>query len=278
MWTRGELKDRAKVAFKRNYWKCVLVALVLSILVGGADVTFKTDSASSAQNVITGGTGLDLSPDVLLEDEDSWEDGEDWEDDAITYEEGETGLVSDVLDSAGGLFTSLGIGLIMLIAAASLAIGIFVCSPIEVGGCSFFLDNAADSEEQPGPGRLFFAFQSSGYKNIVLTLFLRNLYTVLWTFLFVIPGIIKSYEYRMIPYILAENPEMDRREAFQLSKDMMQGEKWNAFVLDLSFIGWQFLSGITLGLVGVFWTAPYVYATNAELYLELKNGGRTYQM
>ena len=106
--------------------------------------------------------------------------------------------------------------------------------------------------------------------NIVLTLFLRNLYTVLWTFLFIVPGIIKSYEYRMIPYILAENPDMDRREAFQLSKDMMQGEKWNAFVLDLSFIGWQILSGITLGIVGIFWTNPYVYATNAELYLELK--------
>lgn len=271
MWTRGELKDRAKQAFKRNYWKCVLVALVLAILVDGAATVTNKYSTSNAQNAVTGG-GLDLSPDVLLEDGDVYsEDGDVYSEDGyMVYEEGDLSSSSGILDSAGGLIATLGISLILIIMAAAVAIGIFVCNPIEVGGCSFFLDNASDPEEQPGPGRLFFAFQSGGYMNIVLTLFLRNLYTVLWTFLFIVPGIIKSYEYRMIPYILAENPDMDRREAFQLSKDMMQGEKWNAFVLDLSFIGWQILSGITLGIVGIFWTNPYVYATNAELYLELK--------
>lgn len=276
MWTREELKSRARLSFKRNYWKCVLVALVLMILVDGADVTINTGSASNAQNAVTG--GLDLSPDVLLEDGDEFlEDDYDFEDYNSYTEDGSSSSASGILDSAGGLVATLGIGLILVIVVAALAIGIFVCNPIEVGGCSFFLDNAADPEENPGPGRLFFAFQSGGYKNIVLTLFLRNLYTALWTLLFIVPGIIKSYEYRMIPYILAENPDMDRREAFQLSKDMMQGEKWNAFVLDLSFIGWAILSGITLGIVGIFWTNPYVYATNAELYLALKSGRENYQ-
>lgn len=272
MWTRGELKSSARLSFKRNYWKCVLVALVLAILVDGAATVTNKYSTSNAQNAVTGG-GLDLSPDVLLEDGDVYS-----EDGYMVYEEGNSSSSSGILDSAGGLIATLGIGLILIIMAAAVAIGIFVCNPIEVGGCSFFLDNASDPEEQPGPGRLFFAFQSGGYMNIVLTLFLRNLYTVLWTFLFIVPGIIKSYEYRMIPYILAENPDMDRKEAFQLSKDMMQGEKWNAFVLDLSFIGWQILSGITLGIVGIFWTNPYVYATNAELYLTLKPEREYYQL
>ena len=80
------------------------------------------------------------------------------------------------------------------------------------------------------------------------------------------PGIVKSYEYRMVPYILAENPGMNRSEAFAISKQMMNGQKWDVFVLDLSFIGWHLLSGITLGIVGIFWVNPYVQATNAELY------------
>ena len=57
----------------------------------------------------------------------------------------------------------------------------------------------------------------------------------------VVPGIIKHYEYRMIPYILAENPTMPREEAFQISRRMMMGQKMDVFVLDLSFIGWFIL-------------------------------------
>jgi uncharacterized membrane protein len=100
--------------------------------------------------------------------------------------------------------------------------------------------------------------------------FLRDLYLTLWTCLFFIPGIVKSYSYRMVPYILAENPELSAREAITLSRKMMYGHKWSTFVLDLSFIGWQLLSGITMGLVGVFYTNPYVAATDAELYRTLR--------
>ena len=118
---------------------------------------------------------------------------------------------------------------------------------------------------------------SNGYMNVVKTMFLRGLFTFLWTLLFIIPGIIKGYEYRMIPYILAENPGIDSREAFAVSKQMMDGNKWAAFVLDLSFLGWQILSVFTCGILSVFYVNPYVYMTNAELYVALKEitfGGR----
>lgn len=81
----------------------------------------------------------------------------------------------------------------------------------------------------------------------------------------------------MIPYILAENPGIDSREAFAVSKQMMDGNKWAAFVLDLSFLGWQILSVFTCGILSVFYVNPYVYMTNAELYVALKEitfGGR----
>ena len=102
-------------------------------------------------------------------------------------------------------------------------------------------------------------------------MFLMDLFTALWTLLFVIPGIIKSYEYKMIPYLLAEDPEMSYQDAFAKSKEMMHGQKWNAFVLDLSFIGWHILSAFTLGILGIFYVMPYYYQTSAELYLTLKN-------
>lgn len=100
-------------------------------------------------------------------------------------------------------------------------------------------------------------------------MFLKQLYTFFWSLLFVFPGIIKSYEYRMIPYLLAENPYMSTDEAFARSRSMMDGEKWNAFVLDLSFIGWNILSSLTLGLVGLFYVAPYQAYTDMELYVAL---------
>ena len=74
----------------------------------------------------------------------------------------------------------------------------------------------------------------------------------------------------MIPYLLAENPEMDYKTAFALSKKMMTGEKWNAFVLDLSFIGWMLLSICTCTILAIFYVNPYINMTNAQLYLALR--------
>ena len=75
----------------------------------------------------------------------------------------------------------------------------------------------------------------------------------------------------MIPYILAENPKIKRKEAFKLSKQMMKGNKWKTFILDMSFFGWNFLSVLTFGLLSIFYVNPYNTATIAELYMFLRN-------
>lgn len=124
------------------------------------------------------------------------------------------------------------------------------------------------TEDNYNIGSVGFTFKE-GYGNVTKTMFLKQLYTFFWSLLFVFPGIIKSYEYRMIPYLLAENPYMSTDEAFARSRSMMDGEKWNAFVLDLSFIGWNILSSLTLGLVGLFYVAPYQAYTDMELYVAL---------
>ena len=84
--------------------------------------------------------------------------------------------------------------------------------------------------------------------------------------LFIIPGIVKAYAYRMVPYILKEHPELSGTQAITLSRRMMKGNKGDAFVLDLSFIGWILLSALTFGILHLFYVGPYIQATDAELY------------
>ena len=99
-------------------------------------------------------------------------------------------------------------------------------------------------------------------------MFLKDLYIFLWSLLFIIPGIVKSYEYRFIPYILAENPNISVDEAFKLSKSMTDNQKGDIFILDLSFFGWYLLGMLTI--IGTVFVTPYHEATNAQLYFKIK--------
>ena len=154
---------------------------------------------------------------------------------------------------------------------SSAAVGIIVADilvfkPLQVGCRKFFVNNGRGHGENLGD--MGFAFKSN-YGNIVGTMFFYGLFIFLWSMLFIIPGIVKSYEYRMIPYLLAENPDITREEAFAESKRIMTGQKWNAFVYDLSFIGWLILSIFTFGILTVFYVSPYKAASDAELYFAL---------
>lgn len=144
---------------------------------------------------------------------------------------------------------------------------IFVGYPVLVGSTHFFLSSRV---RPSGVNLLGFAFGSGYYGNVCKTIFLKNLFVSLWSLLFVIPGIYKAYQYRMVPYLLAENPSMDYRRALSLSAAMMDGEKWEAFVLDLSFIGWYFLSVFTCMILALVYINPYQSHTNTGLYIALR--------
>ena len=79
------------------------------------------------------------------------------------------------------------------------------------------------------------------------------------------------YQYFLVPYILTEYPDMEYKAALQLSRDMMEGNKWKTFVLGLSFILWDILGALTLGIVEIFYVNPYRSLTFAALYCKLKN-------
>ena len=145
----------------------------------------------------------------------------------------------------------------------SLAATIFLVNIIgDVGTRRFFIHNHRDKGEV---GHLFESFSSS-YLNQVLVMLLKNLFVWLWSLLLIVPGIIKYYEYLMVPYILTDNPEISWDDAKEQSRAMMEGEKMNAFLLHLSFIGWFLLGIITLGILQIVFTGPYMAQAEAELY------------
>ena len=163
-------------------------------------------------------------------------------------------------------FAALLIGFAGILMIIMLIIRVFVLNVLEIGCRRFFIET---SYGDTGIGVIVKPF-SRAFLNQAFVMFMRDLFTCLWTMLFVIPGFIKMYSYRLVPYILAENPEMNMSEAIGLSRSMMDGYKWQTFIFDLSFIGWMILSGITFGLVGVFYSNPYYNHASAQLYLYIK--------
>ena len=135
---------------------------------------------------------------------------------------------------------------------------------IQLGYAQFLLKqyNRANFEVKD----LFSQFERFG--QAFLQRFLRILYTSLWSLLFIIPGIVKSYAYAMTPFIMAENPEMTASEAITASKEMMDGHKGELFTLDLTFIGWDLLCLLTLN-IGHIWLNPYKNAAYAVFYKDL---------
>ena len=115
-----------------------------------------------------------------------------------------------------------------------------------------------------------FSYTFNGYWRNVWAGFLMILFTYLWMLLLIIPSIIKAFAYSMTPYILKDYPELSANQAINLSVRMMKGHKFDLFYLYLSFIGWGILSVFTLGL-GYLWLMPYMYASMAAFYQDVKN-------
>lgn len=251
MWVRKELKARGKAAFKANYWRCVLVALILTAIVAGSAGVSGANGVNNAIDQNDPGQAVEST--VGIESEELASQLSE-----LQAEADDAGISGIVVAVIAGI---LGIALIV-----GLLVSIFLINPLNAGCKYFFTRN---SHEKAVLGNIAAGFEK-GYLRIVKIMFLADLFLILWFCLFIIPGIVKSYSYRMVPYIVADQPELSGREAINRSREMMNGNKWRAFVLDLSFILWGLLSLITLGIVGVFYVNPYYQATNAELYHTLK--------
>ncbi len=278
MWTRKQIKEKAKKAFQLNYWKCVLCGLIFAIIVGGA---------SGAGGAASGGSSTFSSLMYNNQHREETEtveevevEGIDENSDPVTVTvvtSDDNGNEIDVneTDVAFGIavfsIVALTVFAIVLVASAvGIAVDVLLINPVEFGCRNFFRRNL---DEPAKLSSLTFAFDKN-YKNAVKTAFFKDLFIWLWSLLFVIPGIIKAYEYRLVPYIFAENPDMKYSDILAESSKLMKGNKWKTFVLDLSFIGWELLSLCTCGLLSVFYVDPYKLQTDAALYEALKYGDK----
>lgn len=278
MWTRKQIKEKAKKAFQLNYWKCVLCGLIFAIIVGGA---------SGAGGAASGGSSTFSSLMYNNQHREETEtveevevEGIDENSDPVTVTvvtSDDNGNEIDVneTDVAFGIaifsIVALTVFAIVLVASAvGIAIDVLLINPVEFGCRNFFRRNL---DEPAKLSSLTFAFDKN-YKNAVKTAFFKDLFIWLWSLLFVIPGIIKAYEYRLVPYIFAENPDMKYSDILAESSKLMKGNKWKTFVLDLSFIGWELLSLCTCGLLSIFYVDPYKLQTDAALYETLKYGDK----
>ena len=249
MWTREELKTRGREIMHLSYWRSVLAALVLLVASGQS-----TSIISRITNLVRKHTNWNFQVN----------------DHSFSFPPDSGAAAEAFAELPAILFPVAGLLAILFLSftAVRLILDVFVFLPLETGARRFFIVNHY-TKGTASASEIVHPF-SSNYLNVVITMLLRDIYVILWGLLFVIPGIVKSYSYRLVPYIIAENPSMDQREAFRLSREMMNGEKWNAFVLDLSFIGWMFLGALTLGILDIFYVCPYKDCTDAELYITLK--------
>jgi hypothetical protein len=233
MWTRRELKTRAKGVLRQSYWKAFLISLVLAFVMGngGASVNINRLFNSPEPHNNTAAASMfnfesEITPIILL-------------------------------------IIGIVVLMVMLFAAA---LRIFLGYPLEIGARRYFNQAARNDVRM---GYLGYAFDGAGYWGVIKAMLWRALINFLWFLLLIIPGIIKSSAYQMVPFILADNPNIGYKRALELSNQMTDGHKFKMFVLDLSFIGW-YLLGVLLLVVGTLFVLPYDNATRAELYLVLR--------
>lgn len=145
-------------------------------------------------------------------------------------------------------------------------IGLIIGGPFSLGLSIFVL--SVSRNQDPKYKQLFDGFKEFG--TALGSYLLRLMFTVLWSLLLIIPGIIASISYSMTFYIIADDKSIGPLEAIRKSKNMMYGYKMKFFLLQLRFVGWAVLSVLTLG-IGFLWLIPYIEITNAKFYDDIRN-------
>lgn len=234
----SDFREQARDALSGKWGSAVLTTLIASIL--GADVTMTVGSnassvAQSVSNTMKGG------------------------DADVSYK--------NLLSSIPVTTLTYIFGALMAIAGLALIVGIVqyvIGSFVSLGLIQYNLDLIDGREAELGQ-----IFSKAPMFGKAFWLRLRmQIFTFLWTLLFIIPGIIKAYSYSMAGFIMTENPEMTAKEAMEVSERMMQGNKWRLFCLNISFIGWNLLGMLSLG-IGMLWVNPYQNAAIAAFYDEI---------
>ena len=141
-----------------------------------------------------------------------------------------------------------------------------ITAPIEVGLC----DRVKLLWWRQKKQSFFSGFTEGRYWRSVSSKCLATLYVMLWSFLLIIPGIIKQLSYSMTPFIISDSQNISANKAIEISKKITYGYKVDLFVFYLSYIGWNLLSVLTFNILALFYVMPYQITGLAGYYTELK--------
>lgn len=240
---RKLLKQNARMSFKRKHGESIVVALIMGLFSNSAGgYSFSNYGQYSAD------------PEAYYE-----------------YSAG-TGSLEDAFNAIPENFYEIFVGVFISVFAVVSLVSIFLAPIFTVGGNRFFLK--LRKGVNTGIGEVTGNFKDGNYWNITKIFFIRNVKVALWSLLFIIPGIYKSYEYYLIDHILAVRPDLDKKSAFNMSKALMNGYKGEAFILDLSFLGWILLGSLfTCGILNLVYVNPYIFATANEFYAFVRAEG-----
>ena len=230
----SDFRQRAREALSGNWFVAVVAGVIASLLGGVSTGGFSFNFDFSSEDL----EGVDLE--------------------AILYDLGIIKEMLTVFFAIMGVFAIVGLvyGIICLIIGSGVSVGYAKLNLDIVDGGSASV------------GTIFSMF--GRWKSALWSRILIGIRVMLWSLLFVIPGIVASYSYAMVGFVLADHPEMSASEALAESKRIMRGNRWRLFCLNLSFIGWSFLCVFTFG-IGYLWLLPYIQAANAAFYREVKS-------
>lgn len=144
---------------------------------------------------------------------------------------------------------------------------LLLAGPVSFGVVAMFLKQTRTGEKMD-IGDIFNGFRDD-FSNTFLIGLMTFVFTFLWSLLFVIPGIVKSYSYSMAMYVKVDHPDYDWKQCIDESQRMMQGHKGELFVLDLSFLGWMIIGACCCG-VGTLWVNAYMAAAHSQFYENLR--------
>lgn len=243
VWTRAELKSYAKDFLRKHYWKAFIVCLIFTLLTGGND--------SNSNSEVRYSETPPVENQYWMEEEDN-----------TLVDRGTNGFMRFLSLYANFPVWLAGASINAFLILVMILISLLIGPLITVGKNRFFLKGfKGDASIR----YLFSTFNRNEFWGIFKCMFITQIKNALWFLLLIIPGIIKSYEYRMVPYLLTKEPDLTSREAIEISRDLTAGHKWEMFVLDLSFLGWYLLGALLFG-IGIFFVVPYEEATQARLY------------
>ena len=282
---RKDLKKKGHKTLKKHYWLLVLVCIIASFL--GTEFNSSLSLTKLKTNIIK--QEESLKEDIVNRDIKEAKQHVHKEINEVKRTKKRKdlkktgGVIGYVLNlmSSGSLYVTLiesinsivhstNISIIVLIALTfilSFIIWYFIINIYTVISRRIFLESRIYKKVHLE--KFIFLLRIKKWIKACFTMFLVYLYECLWT-LTIIGGIIKRYSYYLVPYIVAENPDIKANTAIRLSQDIMNGHKWECFKLELSFILWELLGILTIGISKIFYSNPYKLAVFSEYYVKLR--------